>query len=163
VIRSTGSTNFYGNSVIVFSKPEEFFLMPDVEIERELRTLELLCIGENHPNIVAIIGTGRLPHTPLSYIDTELCDLTLRDYIQDQVMATMVDSVFYSYGKIWPRLHVALSIFNDVTEGVSFIHTMDLVHRDIKPENRKVCCDYFSDPKCYSRTTAGSGRSRISG
>lgn len=61
----------------------------------------------------------------LYYIDMELCDSNLEQFIQDRSLS---GTQVISMEQIWIiMLHIA--------RGVAFIHTQEEIHRDIKPRN----------------------------
>ena len=75
----------------------------------------------------------------LYFIDMELCDLNLQDYIdRNWPSAISLQMPFFTID-LPPRLKQTeiWSIMEDVTDGIEFIHSLDEVHRDIKPKNGK--------------------------
>jgi tRNA A-37 threonylcarbamoyl transferase component Bud32 len=67
----------------------------------------------------------------------ELCDLTLRNYLDVAwPPALSSTSVYFIQDLAWPGVRKAYNISSDIAQGVAFIHAMGLVHRDLKPENR---------------------------
>jgi hypothetical protein len=55
--------------------------IPSAVVQNEARAIRKLCGQGNHPNIVAVINHGQLPNAPYYFIDMELCDINLHDYI----------------------------------------------------------------------------------
>ena len=52
-------------------------------IQNEIETLTEISESDGHANIITIWDSGRLPRSNYYYIDMELCDLDLNDYIQN--------------------------------------------------------------------------------
>lgn len=58
---------------------------------------------------------------PVLFIQTELCDFTLKDYIEDK--------------SINDGFEQRLAYWKQMVEGVEYIHSQNIIHRDIKPSN----------------------------
>lgn len=82
---------------------------------REVKFLEEL----NHPNIIKFYSAWE--ETDLLYIQTELCEISLQDYIFDKD------------GQISRR--TVWNAFLDTLSAVKYIHDKQFVHVDIKPDN----------------------------
>ncbi|KAL0224965.1 hypothetical protein RCL1_002877 [Eukaryota sp. TZLM3-RCL] len=83
--------------------------------ERELKALRTLC----HPYIVTYFGYYRFEDQ--IYILTELCDKTLKTFLDDH-----------------PRglpLNLTLKFLAQILCAVSYLHEKNFLHRDLKPEN----------------------------
>jgi len=94
-----------------------------VEIQNELRAVTKLCRG-NPRHLVGVHGQGQLQDSPYYFIDMELCDINLEEYIYGrQALHDPCDT-----RKIW-------SIMAQITDGLTFIHNQNEVHRDLKPTN----------------------------
>jgi serine/threonine protein kinase len=91
-----------------------------------MRAMENLCRGNTHPNLVSIFQSGQLIGTPYYFIDMELCDYDLEDYLSRGGLKEE---------KILCRSHKLLKVFVDILNGVDFIHGEGEVHRDLKPGN----------------------------
>jgi serine/threonine protein kinase len=105
------------------------------DIENEVRAITKLCGHDAHPNIVEVLRLGRLVGSPYYFIDMELCDMNLENYIYSNspkqeslphFVKTAPSSVKAS--QIW-------NIMRQIASGVAFIHSHDEVHRDLKPRN----------------------------
>ena len=87
----------------------------DKNIFREIQLFSKL----EHPNIVRYYSSWFYNST--LYIQMELCDYTLRHYI-DNLMNC--DDIL-----------TRCKYFNDVIKGIQYLHNNDIIHRDIKPSN----------------------------
>jgi hypothetical protein len=72
--------------LILTSKPfaRKLIRIPRVEakvIDNEVRVLIELCCEGAHPHIVAVLRIGELRNSQDLFIDMELCDLSLAEYI----------------------------------------------------------------------------------
>ena len=95
------------------------------DIFNEFQTIEQLCKQSSHENIVAVYRYDRLGDW--YYIDMELCEFNLEQYIYD----------FDTADRTLPVLTMStlLKIMQEVSRGLAFIHESRKVHRDIKPQN----------------------------
>jgi serine/threonine protein kinase len=107
------------------------------DIENEIRAAEKLCKPGAHKNIVAMIERGKFPLAGYYFLDMELCDLSLENYIQRKWTPLMEQKVSYFTVEIPSRMKIAhiWDIMEDVTRGLSFIHNHKEIHRDLKPRN----------------------------
>jgi serine/threonine protein kinase len=105
-------------------------IRPDA-IESEIKAISQLCDGKHH-NLVQLFGFGQIKEMCF-YIDMELCDSTLTDYIVDK---KMVDGL-PCFGSLESSLKVQQiwNIITQIADGVKFIHERKHVHRDLKPNN----------------------------
>jgi serine/threonine protein kinase len=72
---------------------------------------------------------GKLgPDSQYYFIDMELCDKSLDQYISDFHSTPDTNALKESTASIW-------KIMRDITDGVSFIHSQLEIHRDLKPQN----------------------------
>jgi serine/threonine protein kinase len=105
--------------------------MSAVDIQREVYAIQSVC-RIPHQNIVKVWRHGQLPNSGQYYIDMELCDLSLREFIRSGGGARLsLFSALLQGG----RVAYAWKIMEKVAAGLEHIHGQGLVHRDIKPEN----------------------------
>lgn len=104
------------------------------DIQQELRAVDSLCRYEPHRNIVAVTKYGRLDFGSFYFLDTELCDLNLDNYIYRQWTSTMHQDVTYFTTE--PSSHMRMGhiwkIMEDVNNGVAFIHQRKQIHETTK-------------------------------
>jgi serine/threonine protein kinase len=107
-------------------------------IKCEQEAIERLCSRGHQSNIVTVLRMGKLQDPPYYFIDMELCDLNLENYIQhpherepgDLPVPYCITDV--SQGakaeQIW-------NIMRQIANGVQYLHSLNLIHRDLKPAN----------------------------
>ena len=105
-------------------------------INNEVRAVIKICkVEEKSVNIIRVLDHGYL-HGPNSsyFIDMELCDLNLEEYIHEKngnipglLDWETVDSV---EGKF-----LIVAIMQQLLNGLIFIHEKDEIHRDLDPKN----------------------------
>jgi serine/threonine protein kinase len=96
---------------------------------------------------------GNLAASPYYFIDMELCDLNLEDYIYRDPDLPIQSSV-PRFVKAAPSDVKVLQIWNimkEITGGVDFIHDKNEVHRDLKPSNSTVHAYMTKQTVLYSR------------
>jgi serine/threonine protein kinase len=98
-----------------------------------------LCTGA-HNNIIRVYGHGALRSSTYHFIDMELCDFDLKEYIHyrrdptapNRVPTNHVSGIGDAFGatEVW-------SIMKQIANGVAYIHSHREAHRDLKPRNGK--------------------------
>ena len=81
----------------------------------------------SHKNIITIFSHGEFPDKSYAFIDMELCDLSLDEYIKSNWSVARVDGP-PKEARIW-------DIMTQIANGLSFIHKNKEIHRDLKPNN----------------------------
>jgi len=119
----------------------------DSVIENETRVISAVITAGGHANIIDILQHGWLRGTGSVYfIDMELADLTLQDYIRylfhDGAMPSLAilpySPACVSKDSDGPtKLRNFWTIARQITMGLEFLHTRGHVHRDLKPDNGK--------------------------
>jgi serine/threonine protein kinase len=117
---------------------------PKPEIENEARIISSMLDGGGHSNIVQILSHGWLKSAPCYFIDMELCDTTLREYIDYHYGASFnfdhltkdINPVFVTRDcSMVARIQNMWIIGTHVSRGLEFMHARSFVHRDLKPSN----------------------------
>ena len=97
-------------------------------VENEVRVIVKLSKSHPHRNIVAVLRYGEVKGSTLYYIDMELCDWNLAEFIRHRY-ATPIQ--FTTWDDVW-------WIMSNIAAGLVFIHDLGEVHRDLKPSNGSV-------------------------
>ena len=106
------------------------------EIENEIRVIEKIRMQNGHENVVQITNHGWLIKSEAYFIDMELCEFTLRDFLNKNVKVKSGEV----YWQRKPTLdgHSCFNIFTiliHIATGLVFLHQIAECHRDVKPEN----------------------------
>jgi serine/threonine protein kinase len=107
----------------------------DETIEAEIKVIKRICEKGSHPHIVQVLKMGRLHGSREYFIDMELCNLNLVEYINCKHLR---DEALPFYNKKVPpplRSQQIWYVMIHVGRGVKFMHSLGLVHRDLKPAN----------------------------
>lgn len=104
------------------------------QIKIEAQLMIKLC-AKRHDNIVQVFTHGDVANFPYYYIDMELCDLDLSDYIASCQSKSEICCLRSKALSPVEKMSKTFDILSDVTRGVAFIHQHEMVHRDIKPRN----------------------------
>ena len=94
-------------------------LLDSSNIER-FRREALVCCKLNHPNVVFVSDFGAHKDIGVFIVMELLEGVTLEAYLQAKERLG-----------VWRMVHIA----EQLCEGISAAHAMDLIHRDMKPEN----------------------------
>lgn len=103
------------------------------DVLNELRVVKKFC-GNTDRHLVTVYKYGKLRASPYYFIDMELCDTNLDEYIYDKQILGKCSSEFH---RTWDIHHI-WKIMRDITQGVVFIHSYMEVHRDLKPQNSTI-------------------------
>lgn len=105
----------------------------------EIRAVAKLCLSGCDDHIVTVLRHGPLANSSYVYLDMELCDLNLDQYIRKDWDPGMEEKVphFTNRDELGPVIKAAQiwNIMADISSGVAFIHSRAEIHRDLKPRN----------------------------
>jgi serine/threonine protein kinase len=98
----------------------------------EVRATEKLKQKGPHKNLVHIFGHNSMPRSFNYYIDMELCNGDLDNWIRTNHVGSYYELPRSQY---IGTLEEIADILIDIVRGVNFIHCHGEVHRDLKPQN----------------------------
>lgn len=108
-------------------------------IELELQSIKKLSGGGQHANIISFLRNGKLRNTHYYFIDMELCDMNLDQYIHRQTTDSSNPSQLIPYfvtdGPSAVKSNQIWNIMQQIASGVVHLHTLSMAHRDLKPAN----------------------------
>ena len=113
------------------------------EIENEGRLISSFLENGGHQNIVTVTSHGWI--RDFYFIDMELCDLTLHDYIAylDGKLSSPPFEIIPQLAPVFVEMNCSpilkiqniCTIGTHIAQGLEFMHGKGQVHRDIKPRN----------------------------
>ncbi|XP_027510053.1 serine/threonine-protein kinase/endoribonuclease IRE1 isoform X1 [Corapipo altera] len=83
------------------------------------REVQLLRESDEHPNVIRYFCTER--DRQFQYIAIELCAATLQEYVEQKA---------FSHRGLQP-----ITVLQQTTSGLAYLHSLSIVHRDLKPHN----------------------------
>ena len=89
-----------------------------------MRAIVKLCHG-SHRNIVTVLEHGWLANSTYYYIDMQLCDLNLEQYLYGTSSAPADSNNVPEES----RLTTAWDILSQITNGIHHIHKRKVIHR----------------------------------
>jgi serine/threonine protein kinase len=116
------------------------------DIENEARVVRLLMEHGGHENIVTILAHGFNAAFDGYFIDMELCDMTLKDYIDYVASLSYRELPLEATPSLAPsvvpfdcpqllKMRNIWTICAQIAAGLDFMHLRDQTHRDLKPCN----------------------------
>src|SRR5271154_106797 len=108
--------------------------MEDHLIRKEVEAIKKL---DTHVNIIQVLNHGPMSKHIFYFIDMELCDLNLHDYIRGQNPSELP---YFSRGEGVKSVLQIGTVMSHIASGVQYIHCQNRVHRDINPMNGEALC-----------------------
>lgn len=98
--------------------------------------IKKICGKGAHAHIISVFRLGELRNTHYYFIDMELCDLNLHNFIhgpesQNPWIPSFIKGATSSLRKVLQVWNIMMHIAN----GLAYLHSLDVVHRDLKPSN----------------------------
>jgi serine/threonine protein kinase len=105
-------------------------------VKTEVDAIKKLCGPDIHENIVEVLNHGHLAKAPYYFIDMELCDLNLHDYIHRETPPEPSEAIpYFVRGQSWLLVVQISNVMRQIAAAVEYIHRKGHIHRDIKPRN----------------------------
>ncbi|NWW05237.1 E2AK1 kinase, partial [Oreocharis arfaki] len=107
----------------------------DASTESKSSSESKSCSKECSKNEVALCGEFEVGYHLMLHIQMQLCEISLWDWIVDHnkrcnKRSEDTSSPYHLVDHRW-----TMKIFQEIVEGVCYIHSMGVMHRDIKPRN----------------------------
>ena len=107
----------------------------ETAINNELRVIKKIERLGGHVNIVSMLRYGKLM-TGQHYVDTELCTLTLEEFVEGDLKAVLGPSKYFSRCSTDACKPLTMwEIITHISRGLNFLHSNGELHRDLKPSN----------------------------
>ena len=105
-------------------------------LQKEVLAITRLCGPDTHPNIVQVLNHDMMSNAVVYFIDMELCDLSLHEFVHCESS----EGIPYSITSLAQNPFLLWDIMSQISNGVEYIHHQGQVHRDIKPRNSISLC-----------------------
>ncbi|XP_009884568.1 PREDICTED: eukaryotic translation initiation factor 2-alpha kinase 1 [Charadrius vociferus] len=104
-------------------------------VDQGASTASKSCTEECSENDIALCGEFEVEYHLMLHIQMQLCEISLWDWIVDRnkrcnERTEETSSPYHLVDVRW-----TMKIFQELIEGVCYIHSMGVMHRDIKPRN----------------------------
>ncbi|KFV61598.1 Eukaryotic translation initiation factor 2-alpha kinase 1 [Dryobates pubescens] len=108
---------------------------PHSNLDQDDITESSSCTEECSKNDVALCEEFEVEYRLMLYIQMQLCEISLWDWIADRNKRCSETTEEASSPYHLVDVHWTMNIFQELVEGVCYIHSMGVMHRDIKPRN----------------------------
>ncbi|NXJ89082.1 E2AK1 kinase, partial [Corythaixoides concolor] len=108
---------------------------PHSSLDQDASTGSKSCIEESSKNDLALCGGFEVEYHLMLHIQMQLCEISLWDWIVDRnkrcnERTEETSSPYHLVDVYW-----TMKIFQELLEGICYIHSMGVMHRDMKPRN----------------------------
>ena len=104
-------------------------------IQREADVIRKICGKGAHPHIISVFKLGELRNSHYYFIDMELCDLNLADFIKGPASPDASIPVLIKNSPPSLRALQVWNIMSHIAKGLVYLHSVRVVHRDLNPSN----------------------------
>ncbi|NWS71399.1 E2AK1 kinase, partial [Crotophaga sulcirostris] len=108
---------------------------PHSSLDQDASTGIKSCTEECSKYDVALCGEFEVEYHLMLHIQMQLCEISLWDWIVDRNKRCNERTEDTSSPYDLVDVHWTMKIFEELLEGVCYIHSMGVMHRDIKPRN----------------------------
>ncbi|KFZ67086.1 Eukaryotic translation initiation factor 2-alpha kinase 1, partial [Podiceps cristatus] len=108
---------------------------PHSSLDQDASTGSKSCTEECSKNDVALCEEFEVEYHLMLHIQMQLCEISLWDWIVDRNKRCNERTEESSSPYHLVDVHWTMKIFEELLEGVCYIHSMGVMHRDIKPRN----------------------------
>ncbi|XP_075292859.1 eukaryotic translation initiation factor 2-alpha kinase 1 [Opisthocomus hoazin] len=108
---------------------------PRSSLDQDASTESKSCSEECSKNDVALCGEFEVEYHLMLHIQMQLCEISLWDWIVDRNKGCNEKTEETSSPYHLVDVRWTMKIFEELLEGVCYIHSMGVMHRDIKPRN----------------------------
>ncbi|KFW83518.1 Eukaryotic translation initiation factor 2-alpha kinase 1, partial [Phalacrocorax carbo] len=108
---------------------------PHSSLDQDASTGSKSCTEECSKNDVALCGEFEVEYRLMLHIQMQLCEISLWDWIVDRNKRCNERTEESSSPYDLVDVRWTMKIFQELLEGVCYIHSMGVMHRDIKPRN----------------------------
>jgi len=105
------------------------------DYKNEVEAMKKLC-NKSHANMIQYIADGSIIPDSIYFIDMELCDISLSQYIRGTFTVKGIHGL-PPWNVENPDIFLIIAIMQQLLSGLAFMHKDNKVHRDLDPKNGK--------------------------